>query len=138
MLPENQTLTANFEIITYILTLEAEPGHGGTVDGMEEYEEGESVMVSVVLAEDYALYRWTDKYGNQLSTEPEFFFYMLNIGYTLIAHFQFVQSANDIFSGRQINIYPNPAGDHFIVKAAAENRQICAKQLRKEAWGRTK
>lgn len=129
MPPQNQTLIANFDIITYILMLEAEPGHGGTVNGMGEYEEGEAVTVSAVPAEDYALYRWTDKYGNQLSTEPEFIFYMPNIDYTLVAHFQFVQSADDITADNQISIYPNPAADHFVVEAAAEISHVIVSDL---------
>ncbi len=57
---EHITLTANFEQVpTYMLTLEANPPEGGSVDGGGEYPEGEVVVIVATANEGWFFVEWT-------------------------------------------------------------------------------
>ncbi len=90
----NTTLVANFTedpVVpeTYTLTLQANPGDGGTVSddtGAGPYEAGDSVDVSAEAAEGYTFDSWTVD-GEEVSTNESFSYIMPDADTTLVANF---------------------------------------------------
>jgi uncharacterized protein (TIGR02145 family)/uncharacterized repeat protein (TIGR02543 family) len=55
----NVTLTANFEMIDYTLTLDANPEEGGSVSGDGEYNFGDEILVEADANEGWEFVNWT-------------------------------------------------------------------------------
>jgi hypothetical protein len=87
-MPENDVLlTANFELITYALTLNINPDNAGDVTGAGNYTAGETVTIEAVPTTDFAFVNWTD--GNEaiVSEEATYSFTMPANDYMLTANF---------------------------------------------------
>ena len=56
---EDKTLTANFEVVEFQLSLSANPANGGTLDGDGTYHYGDEVVVTATPNEGYAFVNWT-------------------------------------------------------------------------------
>ncbi|MEJ2627508.1 MAG: InlB B-repeat-containing protein, partial [bacterium] len=68
-MPENETVTARFELITNRLIISVDPEEGGTTEpavGTHEYEPGTTVQVTAIPAEGYEFVNWTG-----LVSEPD-------------------------------------------------------------------
>ncbi|TVQ83147.1 MAG: T9SS C-terminal target domain-containing protein [Bacteroidetes bacterium] len=114
------TLVANFEVLpppTYTLTLQAEPVAGGTVQGAGEYEEGEEVTVTASPNTGYSFIKWTDEEDIEISTSESYDFTMPAMDVTLVAHFDIEESVSE-FAEKSINVFPNPAENHFKISAS--------------------
>ncbi|MBK9291506.1 MAG: choice-of-anchor J domain-containing protein [Bacteroidetes bacterium] len=81
------TLTANFALINYTLTLVANPTAGGTVTGAGVYTFGQQVAVDAIPNEGYSFVNWTDSNGNVVSTQPANVITMPASDLTLTANF---------------------------------------------------
>jgi len=84
---QNTTLVAHFEVISYELTLLANPPECGTVEGAGIYDCGDAIPVKATPNTGYDFVKWTTKNGLiVLSTEAEFDV-TVNKDTTLVAHF---------------------------------------------------
>ncbi len=80
------TLTANFELITDVITLIANPTEGGTVTGAGTYMHGIDVTIKAIPADDYEFVNWTS--GTEIiSEEPEYTLTLIS-DTTLVANFE--------------------------------------------------
>ena len=84
----NLTLIANFQPISYTLTLIANPSAGGTVAGTGNYNYGNIVNINAVPNSGYVFVNWTNLQGNVISTEPAATISMPPNNLTLIANFE--------------------------------------------------
>jgi hypothetical protein len=84
------TLTANFEMIDYTLTLVANPVAGGTVTGAGVYNFGELVSVDAIPAEGWAFVNWTNAAGDTVSVLPANVIPMPSSDLTLTANFEMI------------------------------------------------
>lgn len=64
----NRTLTANFKISTFTISVPALPAGGGSVSGSGTYNYGSSVTLTANPGNGYSFVNWTEN-GTQLSTE---------------------------------------------------------------------
>ncbi len=84
---EDMTLTANFIMIDYILTLNANPQNGGFVTGAGSFNYGENVNISADPNEGWGFENWTDIDGNIISDQESYSFSMPAENITLTANF---------------------------------------------------
>ena len=111
------TITANFEAISYTLSLSAEPETGGALSGEGMYFFGEEVSVIAEANEDYEFENWTDENGVELSLEAEYNFIMPSEDLHLVAHFQNVTSIHEPIKPA-ILVYPNPANQYLNIESS--------------------
>lgn len=98
----NRNLVANFSIITYSITVSANPSNSGTVLGGGSYNHGQSCMVIATSADGYTFTNWTEN-GNVVSTNANYTF-TVSSNRTLVANFE--EQLSDTYN---INVSPNPS-----------------------------
>ncbi len=110
----NRDLTANFEAITYDVTITEDPVNGGTTSGAGTFQEGDGVTIAATPETGYAFVNWTEN-GTEVSTNAT---YMFNIqsDREFVANFQPVTSLQEESLG-EITIYPNPASAVVRIKS---------------------
>ncbi|MDO8896485.1 MAG: choice-of-anchor J domain-containing protein, partial [Bacteroidales bacterium] len=86
----NLTLTANFTLVDYTLTLVANPVAGGSLTGGGVYNFGNAVTATAVPATGYAFANWTDAGGTVVSTAAAYAFTMPANNLTLTANFTLI------------------------------------------------
>ena len=69
----SRNLVANFQTLSYTITVDANPSNGGTVDGGGEYSYGETCTVRAITSESYTFINWTEN-GSQVSAQAEYTF----------------------------------------------------------------
>lgn len=74
------------EATTYVITLEASPANGGTVDGGGTFTEGTSVTVTAEAANGFTFVNWTEN-GTAVSTSASYTF-DVTADRTLVANFE--------------------------------------------------
>jgi uncharacterized repeat protein (TIGR02543 family) len=112
-MPENDLeLTANFELMSYTLSLLAAPEEGGEVVGAGIYYPGDEIEVDAIPNENWEFINWTDPDENVISVEPANIITMPEDNLTLIANFRFVTAIEEHTLGR-LSVYPNPATDRI-------------------------
>ena len=70
---DDHDFVANFTIITYEVTVTANPVEGGTVTGAGTYDYGTSVTVTATANDGYTFYRWTEN-GSDVSYSSSYSF----------------------------------------------------------------
>ena len=114
IMPESDLLlTANFEAITYTLTLIANPEEGGGITGEGEFQAGNPVEINALPAENWIFINWTNEDGEEVSTEALYNFEMPESDLVLIANFQNVSATIGLVSEKMLAVFPNPAS-HFL------------------------
>ena len=98
----SRNLVANFSIITYTITVSANPSNSGTVSGGGTYNHGQSCTVIATSADGYTFTNWTEN-GNVVSTTANYTF-TVNANRTLVANFE--EQLPDTYN---INVSPNPS-----------------------------
>lgn len=83
---ENTALIAHFQIEEYLVTVNANPPSGGSVDGEGIYQYGESATVTATPNADYTFVEWTMD-GETVSTNESYTF-PVQQNTNLTAHFQ--------------------------------------------------
>ncbi|NLO51011.1 MAG: T9SS type A sorting domain-containing protein, partial [Bacteroidales bacterium] len=69
----NRTLTANFELQTFVITATASPAAGGTVSGAGTYSYNQTAILTATPATGYDFVSWTEN-GDVVSTEVQYSF----------------------------------------------------------------
>jgi hypothetical protein len=111
VMPETDLeITANFELMSYNLSLSAAPEEGGEVIGAGTYYPGDEIEVDAIPNENWEFINWTDSEENIVSEEPANTIIMPEGDLTLIANFRFITAIDELTSGR-LAVYPNPATD---------------------------
>ena len=88
---QDVTLTANFEhILTYTLTLVANPTEGGVVSGGGDFEEGEEVTLSATANAGFEFVNWINVADEVVSDEAAFEYTMPAQDVTLTANFEII------------------------------------------------
>jgi uncharacterized protein (TIGR02145 family)/uncharacterized repeat protein (TIGR02543 family) len=86
------TLTANFEMIDYTLTLVADPSGGGTVTGSGDYNYEDEIQLNATASAGWQFVNWTDGEGI-ISLIPNFTYTMPADDITLTANFEMIDYA---------------------------------------------
>ncbi|MDY0217502.1 MAG: T9SS type A sorting domain-containing protein [Bacteroidales bacterium] len=134
---EDVVLTANFTVLDFTLTLEANPSTAGTVSGTGTHAFASMVAINTTAtSSDFVFVNWT-KGTDVVSTTAAFDYIMPAENVTLVANYQDVTSiANNNIEG--VNVYPNPSNGVFNIVAGQEynmqvvdvtGRLIVAKQI---------
>ncbi|MBO5809321.1 MAG: leucine-rich repeat domain-containing protein [Bacteroidales bacterium] len=89
---EARELVANFELLTYNVTANANPSEGGSISGSGVYTHGETATLSATANEGYQFINWTEE-GTIVSEETEYSFTVTE-SRELVANFNCVQSRN--------------------------------------------
>ncbi|MFO8066103.1 MAG: T9SS type A sorting domain-containing protein, partial [Bacteroidales bacterium] len=104
----NTTLTANFELIDYNVTVAVDPAGAGTISGDGVYNMGDEVVVNATANEGFLFVNWTNSESTEVSVDAEYIFTMPAADVELTANFEEETSIAD-FVGNNISLYPNPA-----------------------------
>jgi uncharacterized repeat protein (TIGR02543 family) len=78
-------IVANFQLLSYEVTVTAEPTNGGTVDGAGTFEYGTEVTVTASPEQGYTFVNWTEE-GTQVSTNANYSF-TITEAHNLVANF---------------------------------------------------
>ncbi len=116
------SLVAHFEsqIISWELTLNADPEVGGTVTGGGIYPEGTEVTAVAEAANNFRFDFWKEN-GEVVSTEESYTFTMLS-DRVLTAHFTDVTATTEV-DLQQFGISPNPATEYITIQNKTAGRQ---------------
>ena len=101
---------------TFSLGLLVNPEDAGTVTGEASFLANAIAQISATPAEGFAFVNWTDVDQEVVSTEAQYQFNMPDSNLTLTANFDggnFVDETEEM----QINVFPNPAHDHFNIRS---------------------
>ena len=114
--------------LMFMLTLEANPEEGGSVEGGGDYEEENHVSVIAKPNEGWEFDNWVDVDENVVSDTAEFDYTMPSNDVTLIAKFSEITGIDDLVK-EQINIFPNPARSqvNIVAKVIIDNINITDK-----------
>ena len=83
----NVTLTANFEILDFIVTTVSSPEEGGSTTGDGIFNVGNNITITAVANTGYQFINWTNETNTILSTEATYVFEMPAINITYTANF---------------------------------------------------
>ncbi len=124
-------LVMRHEIPQRAVALASLPYDAGVLSGAGEYHIGEDVFVEISFSDEYNFLEWRDADGNVVSTEPAFTFAMPSTDVFLTAH---LEASVDIpeLNANTLHVYPNPAGDFFIIQAYKPIISVSLYDL----WGR--
>ncbi len=118
VMPENDLeLTANFELMSYTLSLLAAPEEGGEVVGAGIYYPGDEIEVDAIPNENWEFINWTDPDENIISEEAANTITMPEGDLTLIANFRFITLLGEQMISVKYAIYPNPVEDRLTIEA---------------------
>lgn len=107
----NRNLVANFALETYTVTVDIEPGEGGTVIGAGVYPCGESVTLTAIPNDNYAFVGWF-KDGNLVSANPTMVI-VAGDNHHFTARFAIIEGVGE--NDGLVEVYPNPANDVLYV-----------------------
>jgi len=120
---EDVTLIANFEQLSYTLSLSAEPETGGVLSGEGMYFFGEEVTVIAEANVEYEFEKWADENGDEVSQEAVFTFTMPSEDLHLVAHFENVTAITEPVQPAVV-VYPNPASQYLNISSDQTLNQV--------------
>ncbi|TVQ87844.1 MAG: T9SS C-terminal target domain-containing protein [Bacteroidetes bacterium] len=100
----------------FSLNLLINPEDAGTVTGEASFLANAIAQISATPAEGFVFINWTDEDDEIVSTEAEYQFNMPDSDLALTANFDagnFVDETEEL----QVNVFPNPAQDHFTIRS---------------------
>lgn len=83
----NRTLVANFIIKQYRIQATSNPSNGGTVDGIGDYDYGQSCTLTATANEGYVFEKWTEN-GSEIPNSQAVYEFTVEGPRTLVAHFK--------------------------------------------------
>ncbi|MDA3867034.1 MAG: T9SS type A sorting domain-containing protein [Salinivirgaceae bacterium] len=101
-------LTANFELIEYMVNVTIAPTNGGTITGDGTYNMGDEIALTATANEGYTFINWTDSESTVVSENAAYTFTMPAENVELTANFDDGSFINEYTVGN-IDLYPNPA-----------------------------
>ena len=110
---ENASYVAHFSILTFTVSVSADPLEGGVVIGGGTYDYGAMVTVMVIPNSQYAFLNWTEN-GSVVSDDLSYSFTATS-DRNLVAHLSFVTGVEEI-DAKSVMAYPNPAHDKLFIE----------------------
>lgn len=110
---ENASYEAHFSILSFTITVSADPLEGGLVTGGGTYTYGEMVTVTVAPNDQYTFLNWTEN-GTEVSQDLSYSFTATS-NRQLVAHLSFVTGIEEMDT-KGLLAYPNPAHDKLFVE----------------------
>jgi len=104
---EDTTVDIEMVLETFTVTLIANPGEAGTVDGEGEYFYGEEATITATANEGWKFKNWTDEEENVLTTEPVYSF-IVESDRELTANFDIANVITPEKPFYDISLFPNP------------------------------
>ena len=121
--------TESYTPLTYTLTLEVNPGNGGSAIGAGEFGEGENVTITAIPNEGYRFVNWTGETDNLEDTDAETGIVTMPAeDVTLTANFDLKVSAGTV-SFNELKIFPNPLTDNITLQNASGVSRINVSDL---------
>ncbi|HLW08718.1 MAG TPA: T9SS type A sorting domain-containing protein, partial [Marinilabiliaceae bacterium] len=120
---KDATLTANFELVDYQLSLNADPNAGGFVSNGGAFNMGAIVAVYATPAKGYHFVNWTDAEENVISSEAVFDYTMPAKDATLTANFEVITLLN-ITEETKLLVWPNPFDIEINIKGGSSIKHI--------------
>lgn len=111
------------EVLSYDLTLVADPVEGGVLTGEGTYEAGSDVAIEATPEADFVFVNWTDGEGNIISEEAATSIVMPENNLELTAHFNSTVGIANVDAGSS-RLYPNPVRDQLHLKLNGNNTLV--------------
>lgn len=116
-MPENDLeLIAHFGMISYTLSLLADPEEGGEAAGGGDYYPGDDVEIQATAYEDWEFLYWSDLNDSIISEMETHTITMPDSALTLIANFRFITALDKQTSKSLFSLYPNPVRDQITLE----------------------
>ena len=112
-------------IVTYDVSLSANPPEGGTTFGAGNYNEGDTITVRAIAGGDYIFQRWTEQ-DSMVSTDEAYTF-ILNRPRELVAHFSKTTSSATLPTDmRHVILFSDQASETLTIGTVANEmiRQV--------------
>ena len=113
----SRSLTANFELQTFEVTLSVNPSEAAIVSGEGTYSYGDEVTVTVERFEDWAFQNWTEN-GEVVSEEMNYTF-IITSSRNLDANFIYTEGIGE--NSIETKVYPNPTKGEFTLEGEGLN-----------------
>ena len=113
----SRSLTANFELQTFEVTLSVNPSEAAIVSGEGTYSYGDEVTVTVERFEDWAFQNWTEN-GEVVSEEMNYTF-IITSSRNLDANFVYTEGIGE--NSIETKVYPNPTKGEFTLEGEGLN-----------------
>jgi hypothetical protein len=114
---ENRNLTANFNVLSYTISVSANPSDMGTTEGGGTFEYGETVSVKTKANEGYKFINWTEN-NDEVSTDTVYVF-TVERNRDLVVNFSSV-TGFEKFEKYRFKIYPNPVQSLLYIECTDE------------------
>ena len=99
---DNRTLVANFTILTYTVSVSANPSNGGSVSGGGTFPASSTATLTATANPDYAFTKWTEN-GYTVSTDANYTFTVTS-NRTLVANFAMSTALPTVTTNNVTNI----------------------------------
>ena len=109
----NRSLTANFEIKTFAVSVLSNDNNGGSVSGSGIYNYNQTVTAVATANTGYSFKNWTEN-GIEVSGLPSYTFNVLS-EHNLVANFHIITGIDYEFQGSLVKISPNPNNGKFTI-----------------------
>jgi hypothetical protein len=116
----DRNFVANFELLTYEVTVSVNEENFGTVTGSGTYNHGEEVTLTATPNEGYKFVNWTEN-DTVVSGEAEYTF-VVKGNRNLVANFVSTESIDELTAS--FRLYPNPANDKLNIVTETEIEEV--------------
>ncbi|MEI7980928.1 MAG: InlB B-repeat-containing protein, partial [Bacteroidota bacterium] len=103
----DHAITAHFTVMTFSVSVNADPTEGGTITGSGIFEYGSTATLTADANSDYKFDKWTEN-GITLGTDPELILANIQSDHNIIAYFMSTVGIGEC-AERSVRIYPSPA-----------------------------
>ena len=122
----NRTLTANFELQTFVITATASPAAGGTVSGAGTYSYNQTATLTATPATGYNFVSWTEN-GDTVSVDSTYVF-AVTADRELTANFRLIINIPEHETYRAL-VFPNPTNGIVSIRIKDWNSKTIAIEI---------